>query len=163
MRRVPAPCLLLLVIALSAAPGCAGRPPSWLRTHGRDASAKPRQLIFTRIEMQKTPRTGSWLFCFEAKTRGARDRFHLRGQRYSEAPVITLNSKLSKVREGEPVDVVVRMDGDERDVCTDRAEDFVKFRLPVSPPPGGSVVLVPHTGWSFVLHWSVEDVPSRAK
>ena len=163
MRRVPAPYLLLLAVALSAGAGCAGRPPTWLRTDGKAASRKPRQLIFTRIEMQKTPRDGTWLFSFEARARDARGRFHAPDQRYSESPVITLNTKLSRVWEGEPVDVVVRMDGDKYDVRTDRAEDYVKFRVPASPPPGGSVVVVPHPRWSFALYWSVEDLPSRAK
>ena len=163
MPRMSARWFLLLAAALSAATGCSGRPPNWLRVNGQDGSAKPRQLIFTRIEMQTMPRDDEWLFCFDAKTRGASDTFHVPARRYSGAPVITLDAKLSRVREGEPVDVAVRRDADERDVYSDRAEDYIKFRLPVSPPPGGSIVVVPHTRWSFVLHWSVEDMPSRAK
>jgi len=130
---------------------------------GKDLPPKPVQLVFTRIEMQKTPRDDAWLFCFEARAGGMVNTSHVRGRTYSAAPVIPLNVKLSTVRAGEPVDVVVRMDGDEGDVCSDRAEDYVKFRLPVSPPPGGSVVIVPHPRWSFVLYWSVEDVPPAAK
>ena len=163
MRRRSVTSLVLLAATLSVGSGCGGRPRSWLRIDGRDGSPKPRQLVFTRIEMQRTPRDDQWLFFFEARTGGASDTFYVPGQRYSESPVITLNVALSKVREGEPVDVVVRMDGDETDVWSDRAEDYIKFRIPASPPPGGSMVVVPHPRWSFVLHWSVADVPSRAK
>jgi hypothetical protein len=113
--------------------------------------------------MQKTPRDDEWLFSFEARARDSRGSFHLPGQRYSGSPVITLNTKLSEVWEGEPVDVAVRMDGKENDVRSDRAEDLVKFRVPASPPPGGSVVIVPHPRWAFALYWSVEDRPRRAK
>jgi hypothetical protein len=113
--------------------------------------------------MQKTPRDDTWLFCFEARAGGMTNRSHVRGHRYSEAPVIPLNVKLGTVRPGEPVDVVVRMDGDEADVCNDNADDFVKFRLPVSPPPGGSMAVVPHPRWSFVLYWSAEEVRPPAK
>ena len=162
-RRVSAAGLLLLTAALSGGTGCARRPPTWFRMDGKASSPKPRQLIFTRIEMQKTPRDDSWLFCFEARTKKRSDTFYVPGKRYSESPVITLDVGLIGVREGEPVDVAVRMDRDESDICSDRAEDFVKFRLPVSPPPGGSLVIVPHPRWSFLLHWSVEDMPPRAK
>ena len=163
MREISAAPFLLLAVALSAAAGCAGRPPTWLRLDGKDAQPKRVQLVFTRIEMQKTPRDDAWLFCFEARAGGMTNSSHVRGYHYSEAPVIPLNVKLGVVRPGEPVDVVVRMDRDEGRVCTDRAEDFVKFRLPVSPPPGGSMAVVPHPRWSFVLYWSTEEVPSPAK
>ena len=126
---------------------------------GKDSSPNPTRLIFTRIEMQKTPRDDTWLFCFEARARNTSDTFYVPGRRYSESPVITLDAKLHGVRAGDPVDVAIRMDGDEGDVCSDRAEDYVKFRLPASPPPGGSLVVVPHPRWSFVLHWSVTEIP----
>lgn len=89
------------------------------------AQQKFYNLYIDKLIMHQTPQSGTWLFCFQAKSESESEGvFHIPDRTYEKDGItIDMKLKLADVVRGEKVSFKCRLDDDEADVCAESAED----------------------------------------
>jgi hypothetical protein len=118
--------------------------------------------VIDHIVMHSTPQNGTWLFCFEATAQGVTKQFHVPDEEYEDDEIkIPMGHVLRypNTRYGELVSFWCRLDDDEDDVCTARAEDRSAGDFRARTADGalsGSASFAPQQLWRYTIYWHFE-------
>lgn len=112
-------------------------------------------LIIDNIVMNKTPQTGTWLFCFQVATEsGAEGTYHIPNKTYeSDGTKIVMNLKLCDIYRGEKVSFKCYLDNDEGDVCSESAADKSNGDF-LAKREGSKTFSLDN--WCYIISWHLE-------
>jgi hypothetical protein len=82
-------------------------------------------LVIDRVLMSSTPQSGTWLYSFDASSGNSGDSFHIPNQEYegNNLTVPMEDLQLPNITVGDVINFSMRLDDDEEDVTTPRAEN----------------------------------------
>jgi hypothetical protein len=113
-------------------------------------------LYIDKLIMHQTPQSGTWLFCFQAKSDSDSESvFHISDKTYeNDGITIDMKLKLSDIIRGEKISFKCRLDDDESDVCAESAED--KSNGEFMAKKEGSKQFS-FDNWSYTIYWHLEE------
>lgn len=120
-----------------------------------NAQQKYYNLYIDKLIMHQTPQSGTWLFCFQAKSDSESEGvFHIPDRTYeNDGITIDMKLKLSDILRGEKISFKCRLDDDEADVCAESAED--KSNGDFLAKTEGSKQFS-FDNWSYTIYWHLE-------
>ena len=112
-------------------------------------------LVIDKLEMEKTPQSATWFFCFEATVNGVKQKYFVANKGYDKTPVtIPLALSLPKVRKGQTCSFVCQLDDVEDDVCTDEIDNKSTGSFTISE--NGSQTFKPEDTWRHTISWHLK-------
>lgn len=109
-------------------------------------------LTIDKIVMNKTPNSGTWLFCFTVKQGDNSNTFNEPNVEHKGDGIeINMGLELADVEKGSKVEFDMGLDDDQADVCSPQAEDKCSGSWTVVNK--GAVNKNPQGDWSFVIHY----------
>ncbi|PTT76558.1 MULTISPECIES: hypothetical protein [unclassified Chryseobacterium] len=112
-------------------------------------------LVIDKLVMNQTPQSGTWLFCFQAKSESESEGVFQIPDRTYEGDGITIDVKLrlSDVTRGEKIMFQCRLDDDQADVCAESAEDKSSGAF-LAKKSGAKQFSFDN--WSYTVYWHLE-------
>lgn len=114
----------------------------------------PSVVIFTKIIHYKTPQSGTWQHCFETNTAGRIETAHENREFQGDRVEVPINLQYTSVTPGDWFHFKVRLDDDDPDVCTDRAEDKREGDFQINSPSGKAYFN--QDGWEYEIYWEMK-------
>lgn len=120
------------------------------------ACAEASTLVIEKVLVNKTPQSGTWLYCLQANGATDRNVFHIPHREYEgDGITIPMNLVIPNVAEGEDINFRMGLDDDEADVCSPQAED--QHTGSFSATSNGSKVFDAGDDWSYSVYWHLEN------
>tara|TARA_B100001105_G_C22247774_1_gene381185 strand:- start:183 stop:608 length:426 start_codon:yes stop_codon:yes gene_type:complete len=112
-------------------------------------------LVIDKLIMHQTPQSGTWLYCFQAKSESESEGVYHIADRTYEGDGITIDMKLrlTDVTRGEKIFIKCRLDDDEADVCAESAEDKSNGEF-LAKREGSKQFSFDN--WSYTIFWHLE-------
>lgn len=112
-------------------------------------------LYIDKLIMHQTPQSGTWLFCFQAKSASESEGvFHIPDRTYeNDGITIDMKLKLTDVLRGEKISFKCRLDDDEADVCAESAEDKSNGEFLANMEGSKQFSF---DNWSYTIYWHLE-------
>ena len=144
---------MLLLIGSSCNPASQPiSPTSSPQTPTTAPSVAAKTLVISRVVMDRTPQSGTWLMCLMANAEGGGSgTFNIPNREYSGDGVnIDMNLEIPNVTDGQKVSFALYLDDDQSDVCGTNAEDKSNGEFRVSSSGSQHYSF---SNWEYTVYW----------